>query len=758
MAGRQQRNSAPSDAQDEAPPAGEGGDESAAAEAPAATTEPQNCAAAHSDAGGDSEAAQDTVETDDGTRPLVQREIAAFLDAFERATVSEAASSPPSTVSLGSSEASTSIERESSTGNMLSWHLSYQRVGSDSSRKSGVERLSVDSIELQKASDVCVLLLELQQTLRYRSVFRSEEERTKWWWLVHQLKQQRQRYPEKWDGMADVHLGQIEAAIANLPVAGDALATPASGDHHHHSRRSESSTSSSAAYELRISVGDIPMLESNSSRARHQQQSMSVADSEEDTSWANLTRIVRAASERTVRALMGTPNRDNELFLTGNSSGSGARSRSGSNSVDTRDSVPTLQRSSSSLSVPNMLRSVVGYLGLSMEETFLCQICFENVSISKSFKLTKCGHRFCEACLQNYLQFKVGEGQVYPTCFHEKEGEPACADEIIPDDIQAVITASFWEKYLRFKFNKEHENARQCPRCDHSQVYLGSEHPECVCDNCGEEFCFVHSIAHRGRSCAEYEKKMVAIEKLNHAMINEISKPCPGCNNFVEKIVVEHSRLPWESNGRGGAAVERAGVADERVARHVFPRVWSAGVCARSRVQRSLLLLRAVHQDIRHDVPECVHDVHVRVGVSAARAVCVGISARVRAVPLLCVLVRPADALEGGLVRPDPRGRRQHAGNAGRHFAQQRIHLSRHHGTIGFLLIVNHTLEKPTRRSPRNAPTLLRLRRLRPPECSTTATASPPATRHRRTPPSRGTQRYAPRARAAALRNSVIDF
>uniref|UniRef100_K3WEN6 RBR-type E3 ubiquitin transferase n=1 Tax=Globisporangium ultimum (strain ATCC 200006 / CBS 805.95 / DAOM BR144) TaxID=431595 RepID=K3WEN6_GLOUD len=415
----------------------------------------------------------------------------------------------------------------------------------------------MDSIELQKVNDVYVLLLELQQTLRYRSAFRSEEERAKWWWLAHQLKQQRQKYPEKWDGMADVYLRQVEAAIANLPIAGATLATAAFGDRHHE-RGSESSASSSAAYELRISVSEIPMLESNSSKVRHQQQRMSGADSEEDTSWANLTRIVRAASERTVRALMGTPNRDNELFLTGNSGGSDARSRSGSSSIDARDSIPTLQRSSSSLSVPNMLRSVVGYLGLSMEETFLCQICFENVSISKSFKLAKCGHRFCEACLQNYLQFKVGEGQVYPTCFHEKEGEPACADEIIPDDIQAVISASFWEKYLKFKFNKEHENARQCPRCDHSQVYLGSEHPECVCDNCGEEFCFVHSIAHRGRSCAEYEKKMVAIEKLNHAMINEISKPCPGCNNFVEKIeIIDDSVFPehfqwWNIRGCPG--------------------------------------------------------------------------------------------------------------------------------------------------------------------------------------------------------------
>lgn len=471
---------------------------------------------------------------EDDPSAVVRREIGAFLDAFESATVSEFAwistslTSVASTVSIGSSAASTpelaaalvaaaaSPRSTSKDTSMLPWH--HQRENS-----SKRERLSVESMELERVGDVYLFLLELQQKLQCRDAFNGEEERTKWWWLVHQLKQQRQRYPEKWGGMTDMHLVQIEVAIANLPLAGDGTATTSGAD--------RASASSSAAYELRISVNDIPMLES---KARNQRRAS--AECEDDTSWTSFSRIVREASGRTMRAFMGPPDRDSELFSTGNSGGD-TRSRSGSG-VSGRDSIPTLQRSSGSLShsVPNLVRSVVSYLGLSMEETFMCQICFENVSVAKAFRLSKCGHLFCESCLQNYLQFKVGEGQVYPTCFHEKEGEPACAEEIVPDDIHAVVSVSTWEKYLKFKFNKEHENARQCPFCDHSQVYLGSEHPECVCESCGEEFCFVHSIAHRGRSCAEYEKKIVAIEKLNHAMINEISKPCPGCNNFVEKI------------------------------------------------------------------------------------------------------------------------------------------------------------------------------------------------------------------------------
>lgn len=280
-----------------------------------------------------------------------------------------------------------------------------------------------------------------------------------------------------------------------------------------------------SAPELRLSVSDIPMLERSPQR-------LSASD---DGSWGgSFSRAVRAASSRTLRAL----RRDSELSASAGGADleGGHASDSDGASRNRTSSGAVATTSSRAGSVPQLLRSVASYLGLSMEETFLCQICFEYAPLTRAFRLRACGHRFCEACLESFLRFKVGEGQVYPTCFHERDGEPPCAEPIAPEDIKAVVAPDAWAKYLKFKFNKEHENARQCPHCDHSQICRGSAEPECVCEQCGGEFCFVHSTAHRGRSCAEYEKKIVAIEKLNHAMINEISKPCPGCNNFVEKI------------------------------------------------------------------------------------------------------------------------------------------------------------------------------------------------------------------------------
>ncbi|RLN47974.1 hypothetical protein BBJ29_007888 [Phytophthora kernoviae] len=141
-----------------------------------------------------------------------------------------------------------------------------------------------------------------------------------------------------------------------------------------------------------------------------------------------------------------------------------------------------------------------------------------------------------EQCLTNYLEFKIKEGQVYPKCFFEKSSDKtACSAEISVEDIRTYVSEEVWQKYNKFKFNKEHELGRQCPYCDHSQICAGSDQPECVCEACKREFCFVHSSAHQGRTCVEYDKKMIAVEKLNNALISKISKPCPGCQNNVEK-------------------------------------------------------------------------------------------------------------------------------------------------------------------------------------------------------------------------------
>ncbi|KAL7692664.1 putative Zinc finger, RING-type, IBR domain, Zinc finger, RING/FYVE/PHD-type [Plasmopara halstedii] len=175
-------------------------------------------------------------------------------------------------------------------------------------------------------------------------------------------------------------------------------------------------------------------------------------------------------------------------------------------------------------SMPDSLQSMVNYLGLSnLNELFLCQICYDYVPVSKSYALVVCGHIFCQACLKSFWNLKLKK-------------DKSCNAAISVDDIQALVSQRVWQKYTTFKFNKDHELARQCPYCDHSQVCAGSENPECICEACNREFCFLHNNAHQDETCAAYERSMIAIEKLNNSLISKISRRCPGCQNYVEKI------------------------------------------------------------------------------------------------------------------------------------------------------------------------------------------------------------------------------
>lgn len=566
-------------------------------------------------------------------------------------------------------------------------------------------------------------LLRLRALLRAKDAFAGENERIKWVWRLHQLRRRRQLAPELWDGTPTRLLAEIEAEIARLPTDEDG---ERGSDVDVDSRRRDARVSIDfdlSDEEKRGSVGDrgsIPMMENGRGAADDETSDIS--------SWTAIARLLRRASA----VLMGsTPHVDRdslpvirdsvavdiheeekqeytdydpsyerdgggEAFAAAATASSARLLKLETDSPGQREEDSPANRGSRGgsdastrglrQSVPNLLRSFVSYLGLSMEETFLCQICYDYTPVSSAVTLSNCQHAFCRSCLQNYLEFKISEAQVYPTCFFQPKGETegACAVEIAVDDIRVIVSDEAWQKYTKFKFNKENELARQCPFCDHSQLCAGPDDPACTCAACGREFCFLHSNAHEGRTCAEYDKKMLAIEKLNHALISEIAKPCPGCQNHVEKTggcnqmkcvvcntsfcwiclaviddnvfpehfqvrsplasycvgvvliaavyddvlgsdaVVERPRVRGQPNGRRGAAEpDREGGADDpstRLLHHLRP--------ARARAGDSglhpLLLLHAVHRERAHDVPPRVHLVLLHLGLRAARAVRAG--------------------------------------------------------------------------------------------------------------------------------------
>jgi hypothetical protein len=52
---------------------------------------------------------------------------------------------------------------------------------------------------------------------------------------------------------------------------------------------------------------------------------------------------------------------------------------------------------------------------------------------------------------------------------------------------------------------------------------------------CGHVYCFVHSDAHPGQTCRQYERAHRAEEKATAAAIGAFARPCPGCKQPIEK-------------------------------------------------------------------------------------------------------------------------------------------------------------------------------------------------------------------------------
>lgn len=171
-----------------------------------------------------------------------------------------------------------------------------------------------------------------------------------------------------------------------------------------------------------------------------------------------------------------------------------------------------------------------------------CGICFD--AARDPLVLEHCRHAYCRACLGAYLRLKILRGSVYPLCCrdvadHARNAAAAiCGREIAPADVARAVPPDVWRKYQRFKLQRDHRGARECPHCAHMQVFpqASAAKPTCVCGACGRAFCFVHSAAHApDEACAHFERAHAAAEAPSRAEVARIAKPCPSCGSDIEK-------------------------------------------------------------------------------------------------------------------------------------------------------------------------------------------------------------------------------
>lgn len=185
------------------------------------------------------------------------------------------------------------------------------------------------------------------------------------------------------------------------------------------------------------------------------------------------------------------------------------------------------------------------------EETLKCQVCLDDVPLSQTVVLSGCGHRDCKECVTLYLEVKIRDGQVNPTCFHQYDGAPstpdtvsdptslpgrrACGVAISEEDIKMLVRSDIRAQYKTFRFYNEHDRGRLCPYCNHPQVCKGADDPMETCTKCSKLFCFTHGNAHEGKSCADYDRREAHNQLQSRATIQRTTKPCPKCAADIEK-------------------------------------------------------------------------------------------------------------------------------------------------------------------------------------------------------------------------------
>eukprot|EP00026_Physarum_polycephalum_P004306 Phypoly_transcript_04324.p1 GENE.Phypoly_transcript_04324~~Phypoly_transcript_04324.p1 ORF type:complete len:473 (+),score=85.85 Phypoly_transcript_04324:456-1874(+) len=178
-----------------------------------------------------------------------------------------------------------------------------------------------------------------------------------------------------------------------------------------------------------------------------------------------------------------------------------------------------------------------------------CKICDDEYdSWYLVHELASCSHIYCIECLRQYYMQRIKDGSV----LHISCPDPACKEEVTPNDVRCVLDQATWEKYDNFVLMsalKQDPNICWCPfpGCTNAIYREPGEDPKIICDACKFQFCAECKEAwHGDMSCEEYASIKEKMEKSVAKQAPSFNvwtskhskqvKPCPGCKGFIEKF------------------------------------------------------------------------------------------------------------------------------------------------------------------------------------------------------------------------------
>lgn len=170
-------------------------------------------------------------------------------------------------------------------------------------------------------------------------------------------------------------------------------------------------------------------------------------------------------------------------------------------------------------------------------QDFFCPICQSNNPIASAVETSSiCHHKCCNDCLSAFLTFEIKEGRVLGMCCPcmNEETKKHCDSPFTNGLIKRLVDEETMQKYERFVKMKQDESYRQCPGCQ-NLIKGNPSVPAMVCNKCDRTFCYHHSDAHVGESCAVYNSKNRSNFNANRKFVDKHTISCPQCKSPIIK-------------------------------------------------------------------------------------------------------------------------------------------------------------------------------------------------------------------------------
>lgn len=159
---------------------------------------------------------------------------------------------------------------------------------------------------------------------------------------------------------------------------------------------------------------------------------------------------------------------------------------------------------------------------------FSCVVCLDDdFMVEQMFRCSQ-GHWMCRDCTQRLCEVAISEGNV-PRCCNCQSNAKIMDDAVV----KLVVNEAQFDRFQRLKALRTNELTRECPNCDALQYGVEGV-MDMTCSECQTKFCFLHSLAHKGKSCNGFREPLRETVGAWFWKKTKAQK-CPHCKRYVQR-------------------------------------------------------------------------------------------------------------------------------------------------------------------------------------------------------------------------------